>query len=182
MPHVLVYVATSLDGYIARPDGGLDWLPQPPEGDDFGFAELLASVDALLMGRATYEMVQSFDGPWPYGDTPVVVLSNSLTAADLAPKPGARVSLERGEPEAILARLAATGIERIYLDGGQAVQRFLAADCVDELILTRVPVLIGAGISLFGALPSDRHWTLIDTKRFPAGLTQSAYRRASSKA
>ncbi|MCM2254213.1 MAG: dihydrofolate reductase family protein [Vicinamibacteria bacterium] len=166
-----VFVGISVDGFIARRDGGLDFLPAEPE--DHGFDELLASVDALVMGRATFETVLGFGGDWPYGDKRVVVLSSQ--PLDLSAARGGRVEQMSGEPAEIVARLAASGAVNLYIDGGVTVQRFLRAGQVDRLVLTRVPVLIGDGLPLFGSLPHDVRLRHVATRSFPSGLVQTEY-------
>jgi dihydrofolate reductase len=165
-----VFVGTSLDGFIARPDGAFDFLPTDG-GEPHGYEEFMATVDALVMGRKTYETVLGFHA-WPYGDRPVIVLSSR----PLAPAPpGASVERMSGNPADIVAQLAARGIGHIYVDGGMTIQRFLAAGLIQRVIITRVPVLIGVGISLFGALPHDVILTHVATREFASGLVQSEY-------
>ena len=145
-----VFVGTSLDGFIARAHGALDFLP-PGGGEPHGYDEFMATVDALVIGRKTFETVLAFD-TWPYGKKPVFVLSTH----ELAPAPpGTVVEHMSGEPAEIVSQLATRGIQHIYVDGGITIQRFLHAGLIQRLTITRVPVLIGAGIPLFGAL--DRH-------------------------
>ncbi|MFI5311519.1 MAG: dihydrofolate reductase family protein [Gemmatimonadales bacterium] len=165
-----VFVGTSLDGFIARRNGSFDFLPENPEAH--GFEEFFASVDALVMGRKTFETALSF-GAWPYGDKRVVVLSSR--PVDLAPARGGRVEQMAGPPAEIVARLAASGAHHLYIDGGDTVQRFLAAGQIQRLIVTRVPVLIGEGIALFGALPHDVRLRHVATRQYPSGLVQSEY-------
>lgn len=168
-----VFIATSLDGFIARPDGALDWLPQPVEGgEDYGYAAFMASIDALVMGRKTFETVCSF-GVWHYGNTPVFVRSRRALP-DALPA-GARVERVEGEPADIAADLATRGYTHLYVDGGETIRHFLAAGRIQRLIVTRVPVLLGAGIPLFGALPGDVAWTHVRTAAFASGLVQSEY-------
>ena len=167
---VTVFMGASVDGYIARPDGALDFLPAEPE--PHGYEELMASVDALVFGRHTYETVLGFGGEWPYGDKPVFVLSSR----PLPPPPaGAVLTHLSGEPAAIVAELESRGIVHAYLDGGIAAQRFLRAGLVQRLVVTRVPVLIGSGIPLFGPLPHDVRLRHVATRSFPSGLVQSEY-------
>lgn len=164
-----VFVGTSLDGFIARANGGLDFLPEDPE--PHGFEELLASVDALVMGRKTYETLLSF-GQWFYGETPVVVLSTR----PIAPPPaGWLVEHMSGTPSEVFARLASRGFRHIYVDGGITIQRFLRAGLIHRIIVTRVPVLIGDGMPLFGPLESDIALRHVSTRSFPSGLVQSEY-------
>jgi dihydrofolate reductase len=143
-----VFVGTSVDGFIARANGGLDFLP-PGGGEPHGYEEFMATVDALVIGRKTFETVLTF-GAWPYGGKPVFVLSTrTLAAAPL----GAVVERMSGDPAEIVAQLAARGIQHIYVDSGITIQRFLRAGLIQRLIITRVPVLIGDGVALFGTLP-----------------------------
>jgi dihydrofolate reductase len=165
-----VFVGTSVDGFIARVNGALDFLP-PGGGEPHGYNEFMATVDALVIGRATYETVLGFGG-WVYGSKPTFVLSTRALAP--AP-PEAIVEHLSGEPAAIIATLTARGIEHIYVDGGVTVQRFLRAGMIQRLIITRVPVLIGSGIPLFGALPRDIALTHVATRQFKSGLVQSEY-------
>ena len=164
-----MFVGTSLDGFIARPNGAFDFLPEDPE--PHGYEDFFASVDALVLGRKTYETALGF-GQWPYGRKPVFVLSRR----PLAPAPeGAVVEPVTGAPGEILARLSARGIEHVYVDGGQTVQQFLQAGAIDRITITRVPVLIGSGISIFGALDGDVRLQHIATRQYPSGLVQSEY-------
>ena len=164
------FVGTSLDGFIARVDGAFDFLPADG-GEPHGYEEFMASVDALIIGRKTYEVVLSMGG-WHYGKKPVFVLSSN----ELAPAPpGAMVERMSGDPTDIVSQLAARGFEHAYVDGGQTIQDFLGAGLIQRLILTRVPVLIGTGISLFGPVSSDIALKHITTRQFASGLVQSEY-------
>jgi len=165
-----VFIGTSLDGFIARPDGALDFLP-PGGGEPHGYEEFMATVDALVIGRNTYETVLGFDA-WPYGEKRVFVLSTRTLPA--AP-PGASVEQLSGEPADIVSQLAARGVEHAYVDGGITIQRFLRAGLIERLIITRVPVLIGAGIPLFGALERDVVLRHVATRHYASGLVQSEY-------
>ena len=172
-----VFVGVSLDGFIARPDGGLDWL----EGDgtaemgDHGFEAFMAGVDAIVMGRKSFETVMSF-ATWPYMKK-VIVLSSGKVDLTAARARGAAVEVMNAPPEELIAELAAKGLYRLYVDGGVTVQRFLRAGLVDRLILTRLPVLIGQGVPLFGGLEKDIRLKLIASRTFPGGLVQSEYVR-----
>lgn len=165
-----VFIATSLDGFIARTNGDLDWLPAGG-GEPHGYDEFIASVDALVIGRKTYETVLAFE-TWPYGQKPVFVLSTRALAP--AP-PGAVVEHMSGDPAEIVSRLAARGIRHIYVDGGITIQRFLQAGLLQRLIITRIPVLLGVGIPLFGNLPHDIRLEHVTTRAFAGGLVQSEY-------
>ena len=168
---VSVFVGTSLDGFIARRNGDLDFLP-PGGGEPHGYNEFIASVDAIVIGRKTFEKVLTL-GPWHYGDKRVVVLSSR--PVDLSAARGGVVEQLAGPPAEIVAKLAATGAHHIYVDGGITIQQFLRAGLIQRLIITRVPVLIGDGIPLFGALPRDIQLLHVATKQYPSGLVSSEY-------
>jgi dihydrofolate reductase len=165
-----VFIGTSVDGFIARRNGDFDFLPADPE--PHGFDEFFASVDALVIGRNTFETVLKFDS-WPYGDKRVVVLSSR--PVDFSAVRGGVVEQMAGSPAGIVARLAETGAHHLYIDGGITIQRFLRAGQIQRLIITRVPVLIGEGIPLFGSLPHDVKLRHVSTRHFPSGLVQSEY-------
>ena len=165
-----VFIATSLDGFIARVNGDLDWLP-PGGGEEHGYDAFMATVDALVIGRKTYETVLTF-GTWPYGEKPVFVLSTRALASAPA---GAVVERMSGDPAEIVSKLDARGIRHVYVDGGITIQRFLQAGLIQRLIITRVPVLIGAGIPLFGAIPRDILLKHVGTRQYASGLVQSEY-------
>lgn len=169
-----VFIGTSVDGFIARPNGELDFLP-PGGGEPHGYEEFIATVDALVIGRKTFETVLAFE-TWPYAQKPVFVLSTRRLAT--AP-PGAVVEHMSGEPAIIVSQLDARGIRHIYVDGGVTIQRFLQAGLIQRLIITRVPVLIGDGIPLFGQLPHDVKLQHIATRHYPSGLVQSEYQIAA---
>lgn len=169
-----VFIGASLDGFIARSNGEFDFLPAGG-GEPHGYVEFMATVDALVIGRKTFETVLAFD-TWPYGEKPVFVLSTR----PLAPAPpGAVVEHLSGDPAQIVTQLAARGIQHIYVDGGITIQRFLQAGLIQHLIITRVPVLIGSGIPLFGALERDIVLTHVATRQYASGLVQSEYVVAS---
>lgn len=168
---VSVFVGTSVDGFIARPNGALDFLP-PGGGEPHGYNEFFASVDALVIGRKTFETVLAFP-EWPYGNKRVVVLSSQ--PVDLSAVRGGRVEQMAGTPAEIVSKLAASGAQHVYVDGGITIQRFLRAGLVQRLIITRVPVLIGEGIPLFGTLPRDIRLRHIATRHYPSGLVQTEY-------
>ena len=165
-----VFIATSLDGFIARANGDLDWLPAGG-GEPHGYDEFIASVDALVIGRKTFETVLGFEA-WPYGEKPVFVLSSRA----LAPAPaGAVVEHMSGTPAEIVSRLTARGVEHAYVDGGITIQGFLRAGLIQRFILTRVPVLLGAGIPLFGVTGRDIPLRHVATRQYASGLVQSEY-------
>lgn len=169
-----VFIGMSVDGMIARADDDLDWLTGSStdganDPDSSGFTEFMELVDHVVMGRSTYEVVQSFGGEWPYGDIRVLVLSATLDTAD------SRVTVVRSFDE-VLGVLDDDGARHVYVDGGQTVRTFLAAGLIDSLTLTRVPVLIGAGKPLFGAIPDDLELLHDRTTVLDGGAVQTRYR------
>ena len=165
-----VFVGVSVDGFLARPDGSFDFLPTDG-GEDHGYDDFFTSIDAMVMGRKTYETALSFDS-WPYGTKPVFVLSSR----PLAPAPsGAVVEHMNGEPAEIVAKLEARGIRHAYVDGGLTIQSFLRAGLITRLVVTSVPVLIGEGLPLFGPTGRDIRLTHVSTKSYPSGLVSSVY-------
>ena len=167
---ISVFIGTSVDGFIARPNDDLDFLPEGG-GEPHGYEEFMATVDALVIGRRTFEKVLTF-GKWPYGQKRVVVLSSS--PLDLNSIEGV-VEQMSGTPAEIVAKLADTGANNLYIDGGVTIQRFLNAGLIERLIITRVPVLIGEGISLFGSVPRDIRLRHTATRQYASGLVQSEY-------
>jgi dihydrofolate reductase len=167
---VSVFVGASLDGYIARPDGAFDFLP-PDGGEPHGYDEFIASVDALIIGRKTYEVVLGLD-TWPYGEKPVFVLS---TKALRTPPAGVVVERMEGSPEEIVATLTRRGFQHAYVDGGVTIQSFLRARLLQHLTITRVPVIIGSGIPLFGTTTNDVMLKHIRTQQYASGLVKSEY-------
>lgn len=168
---ISVFVGTSVDGFIARKNDALDFLPEGG-GEPHGYNEFIATVDAIVMGRNTFEKVLTFDA-WPYGDKRVVVLSSR--PVDLSAAVGGVVEQMAGPPAEIVSQLAASGAHNLYIDGGITIQEFLRAGLIQRLIITRVPVLIGEGIPLFGSLPRDIGLRHVATRHYPSGLVQSEY-------
>ncbi len=175
-PKLSVYIATSLDGFIARPDGNIDWLTNPAydvPGTDFGYQDFMQTVDVLVMGRNTFEKVLTFD-QWPYLDKKVIVLShvpNLVVTNTLTEK----VDVLSLPPTDLVTYLAEHGYRHTYLDGGLTIQAFLRANLIDELTITRIPILLGQGIPLFGALTTDILLQHLHTTTFPNGFVQSVY-------
>ena len=168
-----VFIATSLDGYIARPDDSLDWLEVEGANEDHGFAAFMARVDVLVMGRNTYDVVRAMGVPWPYSDTPVIVLTSR--PIDIPDDLAAVIEPSSLSPRALIAELEDRGFEHAYVDGGKTIQSFLEAGLIDRITMTRIPVLIGEGIPLFGSLPQDVQLRHVDTIAYTSGLVQSTY-------
>src|ERR1700719_287052 len=171
---ISVFVGTSLDGFIARKNGEFDFLP-PGGGEAHGYNEFIASVDAIVIGRKTFETVLTMK-PWPYGHKRVVVLSSR--PVDFSAVVGGVVEQMAGSPAEIVSQLDASGAHHLYIDGGITIQGFLRAGAIQRLIITRVPVLIGEGLPLFGWLPHDVRLRHVATRHYPSGLVQSEYQGA----
>lgn len=172
----IVFIATSLDGYIADKEGNLDWLhsASTPEGNDMGFSALMERVDGLIMGRNTLDTILSFGVDWPYSK-PVFVLSHSMTSVPKGYED--KIVLIKGELKSVLNDLNKKGFIDLYIDGGITIQNFLAEDLIDELILTSIPVLLGGGSPLFGNLSVPLNFELVESQTFNAAITQSQYVR-----
>jgi dihydrofolate reductase len=166
-----VFIGTSVDGFIARLNGDLDFLPRGG-GEPHGYDEFMTSVDALVIGRKTFETVLAFPD-WPYGKKRVVVLSSR--ALDFSAVRGGVVEQMAGSPTEIVSKLAASDVRHVYVDGGITIQRFLSTGLIQRLIITRVPVLIGEGIPLFGTLPKDIRLRHVATQHYPSGLVKTEY-------
>jgi len=178
-PRASAFIATSLDGFIARPDGSLDWLDDAQalitEGEDCGYLEFMASIDGLVMGRHTFERVLGFD-PWPYGNTPVFVMSHAPVAIPVALSKS--VHSVQSTPETLVAQLGRDAFRHLYVDGGQTIQGFLRAGLLDDITVTVIPALLGAGRPLFGPLDRDVEMTLMRSRAYEFGFVQSTYRIA----
>lgn len=170
-----VFVATSVDGFIAREKGSIDWLTSRGEaksGEDYGYRDFINSVDAIVMGHNTYEQVLSFDS-WPYGKKSLIVLSSRKVKI---PKNIEKtISQMSGSPKEVIEDLKKEGFKHLYIDGGKTIQSFLKEGLIQQLIITMVPILIGSGISLFGSLPHDVRLQHIGTRQFDDGLVQCRY-------
>jgi len=169
------YIATSLDGYIARKDGGIDWLTEipNPEQSDYGFSAFMERMDGIVMGRNTFELVQTFD-PWPY-DKPVFVLSRTLQ--EIPQKLQGKAELVNGPPEKVLDSLRSRGMKHLYIDGGKTIQSFLQLDLIDALIITRIPILLGSGIPLFAEMDREIRFELVRTEMLNKDLVKNTYVR-----
>jgi dihydrofolate reductase len=171
MVEVVYYVACSVDGFIATPDGGVEWLSAvQQEGEDFGYAEFFASIDSMIMGSRTYEQVLEF-GDWPYGDTPCWVLSRRRL------QPQRRcVTVTDAEPTQVLTEVADRGLRRLWLVGGAHVAAsFLEDGSIDECIISVIPVLLGCGIPLFSDQHGRQRLRLTDCRQHGAGVVSMHY-------
>jgi len=172
----IVYIGTSLDGFIADRNGGLDWLQSVPnpDNDDLGWNEFMERIDAIVMGRITFETILGFDVEWPY-QRKVFILSNTLKSLPRGFEDKAEIV--NGTPSEITSKLEAKGFENLYIDGGKTIQSFLADDMIDELIITRLPILLGGGTPLFGNLPEHMTLDHISTKVLLGSMVTSHYKR-----
>ena len=175
MPNI-VYIATSLDGYIADKNNQIDWLHKipNPEGSDFGFADFMNDIDALVMGRNTFDMAMSFDCDWPYSK-PVYVLCSTMKSVPEAYQD--KVFLLQGEIEQIVEQLHKQGLHRLYIDGGKTIQGFLEKDLIDEFIIITIPVLLGGGVPLFGDLIAPLQFKHLSSTRYVDCLVKNHFSR-----
>lgn len=171
----IVYIATSLDGFIARRDGNLDWLTDIPNPDnsDYGFSSFMERIDGIIMGRKTFETVMSFN-EWPYSK-PVFVLSNTLKTIPAGF--GDKAEPVSGNLNTILKSLGSKGYTNLYIDGGQTIQSFLKQDLIDEIIITRIPIILGNGIPLFVEMDMEIKLRHVNSEILPAGLVKNTYSR-----
>ena len=171
-----MFIATSLDGYIADKNGGLEWLHSTPNPDniDLGYSEFISQIDALVMGRTTFETVCGFDMDWPY-QKPVFVLSNTLT--EIPEKFKDNADLVKGTLTEILAQINQKGYYRLYIDGGATIQNFLKEDLIDDIIITIIPVLLGGGSPLFSELPEELDFECAESKVYLNKIVQNHFRR-----
>jgi dihydrofolate reductase len=170
-----VFIASSLDGFIAKPDGDIEWLlSRDDPSEDHGFNEFIKDIDLIVMGRGTFEKVMDLD-PWPY-PKPTIVLSKSLNSAALPARLKDKVQFLDLTPQALMQKISKEENARIYVDGGQTIQSFLRSGLIDDLVITQVPVLLGKGRTLFGDLEDDIPLALVASRSFASGLVQSKYR------
>jgi dihydrofolate reductase len=168
-----VFIATSLDGFIARPDGAIDWLDSAnAAGEDHGYDAFIATMDGIVMGRKTFQVALGFD-PWPY-TLPLIVLSSTLQASDVPSRLAGQVRIAKSVKDA-MAHSAQQAWARAYVDGGATIRTFMAEGLVKDMVITRIPVLLGQGLPLFGPLRADVPVQHIATQTFPSGLVQSRY-------
>ncbi len=173
-----VFIATSLDGYIADKNGGVDWLDTVPnpDQDDMGYLDFISGIDALVMGRNSFETVVGFDVEWPY-EKPVFVLSNKLKSVPEKYKD--KAFIVSGTLKEVLAQLHQKGFCRLYIDGGLTIQSFLKEDLIDDMVITTIPVLLGEGIPLFGQLDQMLRFKCTDTRIYLEQVVQNHYQRFS---
>jgi len=172
----LVFIARSLDGYIADKNGGLDWLTSTPnpEQNDMGYSAFTEQIDALVMGRTTFETICSFDIDWPY-QKPVYVLSR--TGNNLPEKYNGKVFLVKGTLTEVLDHIHNKGHYKLYIDGGKTIQSFLKEDLIDEMVITTIPTLLGGGFSLFGELEHPLHFKCTNTTIYLESIVQNTFKR-----
>ncbi|OLT54683.1 dihydrofolate reductase family protein [Cellulosimicrobium sp. CUA-896] len=169
------FLGCSIDGFIAGPDDDIGWLVAFDDVlGETGYDDFFGSVDAVVMGRRSYEVI-SASGPGFYGTTPVHVLSQTLPSG---PRPRLGESAVTVHPDvpALQTALAEAGVARAYVDGGRTVQGFLSAGLLSDIVITRVPVLVGDGIPLFGPVPAPIPAELVESRVLGAGAVQSVYR------
>jgi dihydrofolate reductase len=168
-----VYIATSLDGFIADKEETLDWLPAPTDDIDLeiNFPEFIEMIDAIVMGKNTYKFVSGFGGEWPY-TKPVFVVSNSIK--EIPENLKEKVFLLKGPVKDIVANLHSKGFKNLYIDGGKNIQNFLQEELINELIITIIPVMLGEGIPLFSKLPNRLNYRCISSK-VSNGIVQNHY-------
>lgn len=176
LPSAEVFIATSLDGYIARPDGDIDWLTgRPfPEGEDYGYAAFQDGIGAMVMGRESFEKVLTFP-EWPY-KVPVVVLSRTPDRVVVPEAVQDMVRVSGNGPQAVLQELGAEGVTRVYIDGGHTIRSFMAEGLIRRVIVTLIPVLLGQGRPLWGHGAGDRDLTLVASRHWDNGFVQVEYR------
>ena len=169
-PRCSVFIAASLDGYIARSDGRIDWLSiAEAPGEDYGFKAFFDSVDVVVLGRKTYDTVLGFEG-WPYVDKRCIVLTHR------PPAPLHGEELFAGDPATLVERLGRDGARRAYVDGGEVITQFLKAGLIDDLTLSLIPIVLGGGRPLFGGGEPERRLSLEECRSWPTGVVQIRYR------
>ena len=173
----IVYIAQSIDGFIADQNGGVEWLNAipNPSGHDYGFGTFISSIDAVVMGRNTFKKVATFES-WPY-TKPVFVVSRSLT--QLPSQYDGKARLLSMGPKEIMRHLEALDMGRLYIDGGSLIQSFLKASLIDQLIITTVPIILGEGIPLFSDHGQQSHWRLANSEILNNALVKTTYIRVS---
>ncbi len=171
-----VFIACSMDGFIADAEGNIDWLHKipVPEGEDLGYAQFMDGIEAIVMGRVTFETVLSFGIKWPY-EKPVYVLSTQRK--DIPRELEGQVKILHGPLKTVLRQIHSEGHQKLYIDGGTTIQNFLAEDLIDELIITTIPILLGAGTALFGPLKNPLDFHGVESKVYQQAIIQNRYLR-----
>ena len=171
-----IYIATSLDGFIADKNGAIDWLSMVPITEEVQseFTNFMDTIDALVMGRNTFEIVKGFGGEWPYNKK-VFVVSNSMNSIPSGYED--KTELIKGTPTEIVEQLHKRGYENLYIDGGKTIQNFLKEDLIDDMIISAIPILLGDGKPLFGELSNPQKFKLVDTKVISNLMVQTHYRK-----
>lgn len=171
-----VFIASSLDGYIATLKGGLEWLEAAADNnEDYGYDSFMADVDALAMGRGTYDHIAHLD-PLPFGKKPVFVFTHN------PPSPRDGVTFWQESPTAALDHWTALGLGRVYIDGGRVISNFLAEGLIDDLLLTKIPLLLGEGLPLFHSISRRTNLHLVSVRSWPSGIVNLAYSRTENGA
>jgi dihydrofolate reductase len=175
---VRVFIASSLDGFIAGPDDDLSWLPQPSDEQDFGFGAFMAEIGALLMGRRTFDVIMGMSGEWwPYGDRPVLVATHRPL-----PSAPAEVRAVSGSITGVIAAAReAAGDRDVYIDGGALIRQALDAELIDEMVVTVIPMILGAGLPLFAGAQRRHALELVEHTEFPGGLISLRYRASAAR-
>jgi dihydrofolate reductase len=170
----IVYIGTSLDGFIARKDGDIEWLNQFANNEAVSaYNEFISRIDAIVIGRGTFEKILTFPS-WPYNKKAFLLSTSIKKVPDELKEKIAIISMK---PAEVLSYLSGLEFSSIYIDGGKVIQDFLKEDLIDELIISRVPVLIGNGIPLFGQLTKDLQFSHVRTEVQSNGLVRSYYEK-----
>lgn len=172
--HLSAFIAASIDGYIAKHNSDLSWLDRFADQGSFGYQEFYSSIDCLVMGRHTFEKVISFPN-WPYDKKMVFVLSRTLKQDEIPRDLKKKVTVQSGSPEEIIRKLEGKGYLHAYVDGGRTIEGFLASNCLNELIISWIPVLLGDGIPLFGKEEQEKTLHMVEARAYPAGIIQGRY-------
>jgi dihydrofolate reductase len=173
-PRCSVYIATSLDGFIARPNGSIDWLSRVERpGEDYGYGAFFGSIDTVVVGRKTYETALGFPN-WPYEGKRCVVLTHSRPPSDHGQ------TFFAGPPNVLVASLSEAGSKHVYVDGGSVISQFLTSELIDDVTVSVVPILLGEGLRLTHDLGGDVGLELVQTRAFESGLVQLEYRVAKT--
>ena len=172
---VSVYIATSLDGFIARPNGDINWLMEADDSggkEDYGYKEFSETIDCMVMGRNSMEVVMGFP-EWPYEGKRVVVLSNTLKEAPSQLRD--KVEMYSGSLTKLVTKLSNDGCKRLYIDGGKVIQSFINAGHLTDITITKIPILLGEGLPLFGKTDHDIKLEHTETMSYASGFVKSTY-------